>query len=555
MTKDFTCEYIIFQYILREGNTNTDTSLLNVSFLCRYVHGHGCEPRLNASSHNYQPTLLYQSDDGISWTLHKRFTQDSPYLFHNLFYLANPVLNVEDDYYYTLSRINSVSGVVLCRSKSIEGPFEWGPKLGQSLRHFDIHFVEGIIYVLYSMIGDTPERILLGTIDTTLGTDWNDWNFLPGPRILEPRYWFEHQNTIVSTSVEGLAKDRHRISDPRLLLDEDMGPDKLSGLLFYSVQGEREIATAKISIDLALYRNATSFRDHRNIHSKVLRSTSLEEADQNTTGTAESMQVTDLLVTGVGRTGTTSLCTLLRDLGIMVSHDNDFDCGPYPGLDGAVSWYDAFKSLNSGRRYKYVIHMVRDPLQTINSRVAKCELLNHLDWLNQRVGDYEEFSENETCSSFALKNWVRRNSFVERHASWRVRSESVLSDPVSLWELCMAAGFGQRCPELKTIDAHMKDMSTSLNSHFLGASFSKAQQVHEQHQLGIARQGMHSWESLSNAVGHEDYKYIQIAKIMAARYGYNVPNFTSYGFDCTFIEREGATKIYWDCFLDGTETE
>ncbi len=458
---------------------------------------------------------------------------------------------MNDGYYYALSRINCVSGVVLCRSKSIEGPFERGPKLGLSLRHFDIHFVEGIIYVLYSMIGDTPERILLGTIDTTLGTDWNDWKLLPGPRILEPQYWFEHQNTIVTTSEEGKAKDRHRISDPRLLLDEDMGPDRLSGLLFYSVQGEREIATAKISIDLALYRNATSYRDHRNIEPKVFRSTSLvsqqEEAEQHT----ESMQVTDLLVTGVGRIGTTGLCTLMRELGIMVSHDNDIDCGPYPGLDGAVSWYDAFKSLDSGRRYKYVIHMVRDPLKTINSRVAKCEAWNnHLAFMNETTGDYEELTDNDTCSSFALKNWVRRNSFVERHASWRVRTESILSDPLSLWELCMAAGFGQRCPELTNIDAHMKNISTTLNSHYQGATYSKAQQWHENR--NIIRQGIHSWESLTNAVGHENYKYIQIAKIMAARYGYNdVPTFTSFDFDCKFREGEGVTKLYWDCYIDG----
>ena len=401
------------------------------------------------------------------------------------------------------------------------------------------------------MIGDTPERILLGTIDTTGGTDWNGWKLLPGPRILEPRYWYEHQNAVVTTSKEKKAKDRHRISDPRLLLDEEMGPDRFLGLMFYSVQGEREIATARISIDLASYRNATSYRDHRNIQANVLTSTSLvtreDETEEYTMGSSsELMQVTDLLVTGVGRIGTTSLCTLLRELGIMVSHDNDVDCGPYPGLDGAVSWHDAFKPLKNGRRYKYVIHMVRDPLQTINSRIAKCELFpeSHLYYMKRMTRDYEEYTNSDTCSSVAIKNWVRRNSFVENHASWRVRTESVFSDPLSLWELCMAAGFGQRCPDLTTIKAHLKNNPTGLNSFYLGATPSKEQ---TRRNIQIVRHGqdLHSWESLTNAVGRENYKYIEIAKNMAIRYGYNVPESTSSGFDCKFTERE-----YWDCFVD-----
>lgn len=515
-----------------------------------YVHGHGCEPHLNATSNNYQPTLLYQSDDGASWRIHEHFTQDTPYLFHNLFYLTNPVLNVGDGFYYIMARINGEPGIVLCRSKSIEGPFDWGPRLGLSLRHFDIHFVDGIIYVLYSMIGDTPERILLGSIDTTISTNWNDWKLLPGPRVLEPQYWYEHQNTNVTTSKEGLAKeDRHRISDPRLLLDEDMGPEKISGLMFYSVQGEKEIATSRIVIDLALYRNATSFRDHTNIPPKVLRSTSLVTQE----AVANSTVLTDLLITGVGRIGTTSMCTLLRQLGIMVSHDNDVDCGPYPGRDGAVSWYDAFKPLR--RRYKYVIHMVRNPLQTISSRITKCTLFypSHLEFLKRTTSPYEKYTNDDTCSSFSIKHWVRRNSFVEQHASWRVHSESVLSDPLSLWELCMAAGFGTRCPALSTIKIQIKNMSTSLNSHHSGATLSKKMKMSNMIQH-TSKQGLQSWELLTNTVEHENYKYIQIAKSMAVRYGYIVPKFTPVGFDCKFTEREGEENDYWDCFLGGNTT-
>lgn len=401
------------------------------------------------------------------------------------------------------------------------------------------------------MIGDTPERILLGTIDTATSADWNDWRLLPGPRVLEPMYWYENQNKI-RTSEEKAANDRHRISGPRLLLDEDTGPAKISGLLFYCVQGERKIATTRLSIDLGLYHNATLNRDHGKILPEVLDSTSLATKEVKEYSKGASMEVTDLLVTGVGRIGTTTMCTLLRALNIMVSHDNDVDCGPYPGPDGAVSWLDAFKPFTSKRRYKYVIHMVRDPLQTINSRITKCVQLPIMFYQHLKLNTwhYEEFAHNETCSSFAIKNWVRRNSFVERHASWRVLTESVFSDPLTLWELCMAAGFAHRCPELSTIGTQLKNMSKSLNSQYPGAMLSKKQEQLNVQTARRKKRSLHSWESLANVIGQENYKYIQIAQSMAIDYGYKAQNnFTPIDFHCKFTGKGGKNMKYWDCFV------
>ncbi len=57
-------------------------------------------------------------------------------------------------------------------------------------------------------------------------------------------------------------------------------------------------------------------------------------------------------------------------MGINISHDNSQDCGPYPGSEGAVSWYDAF-DMGKNRSYDVVIQIVYDPIKVIYSRVAK----------------------------------------------------------------------------------------------------------------------------------------------------------------------------------------
>lgn len=299
-----------------------------------YLHGHGC-PKKPSKIKNFQPTLMYTSEDGLRWNHTQQ--NSGPYLFWNLFYTSTPVYNSQDGHFYIMSRINDEKGVVLHRSTSLFGPFEQGPQLGLGFRHFDMLLVEGMIFVFYSMIGDHPERLLLASIDTTITTNWTDWKLLhqdQGPRILKPEYWYEHGNEAIGSTKEGPATMRHEVRDPRFLPDLESNSKHISGLLFYTVQGEKGVAMARVTIDLSLYGKSVSYINHFNIRTDVLRSSSLAQQEQNET----AVNISQLLVTGVGRTGTTSVCTLMQKLDIHVSHDNNVDCGSYPGADGAVSW-------------------------------------------------------------------------------------------------------------------------------------------------------------------------------------------------------------------------
>ena len=437
--------------------------------LVMYTHGHQCK---NEGDKNIkQPTMLFVSRDGISWDLQNDEgpAQKLPYLLQHSFYLTVPVYSKRDGYYYAMAKTqeNSVGSACLYRSKSLMGPFEEGPILARGMRHVDLYLSSPdstMIYVFFTLIGDMPERIILGSIDVSSGSDnWMNWNLLPGPSLLQPEYWYEHGNVTAKSSSAGSARAQVReLRDPRFLPDTRIHADTnekkkrniLSGLLFYSVQGEQGIAMARLSVNLdSLHSTIIAYRNKTNIRPHVLKSTSLEvpvpvlklnsTANINGNVTTPHAKNTTVLITGVGRSGTTSLCTMFQSLHMQVSHDNDIDCEPCPGDDGAVSWYDAFKI--SDRRYTNVLHIVRDPLKTIASRALRCPNI----FLKKITAFYEDTTDLQgseiICYKFALKHWVRRNSFVERHASWREQVEHLNSGPLPTWNLCMAGHFGSRC--------------------------------------------------------------------------------------------------------------
>ena len=465
----------------------------------------------------------------------------SPLVFRDLFYMSVPVFH-HDGYYYCIAKTqeDSVGSAVLCRGTSCLGPWEQGKVLGKGLRHADIHIRDNCIYVFFTMIGDSPERILLGDIEMSDTLDWTDWKLLPGPILLEPEYFYEHGNAQPKPSEAMAGKGVLReLRDPHFLSDQDSPLDSLNGLLFHTVQGEQGIAVARISVNTSQFQNAVRFRNKAAIDARVLEYTSLVKQQRQTNATR-------LLITGTGRSGTTFLCTYFQLVGIDISHDNSQDCGPYPGSEGAVSWYDAF-DMGMNRTYDVVIQIVRDPLKVIYSRVAKITLhgiRRHTNFWKEQFGTYEEwnFTDVDQFTSinennvhiFSLMHWVRRNSFVQKHAAWRMRIEdiSTSSGPLHLWSLCMAGQFGPKCPNLMRTKEVFSTIDPSINTRY-----------HK-----VAKADTISWENLAKLVYPLGQDYILIAQKMAVEYGYEVENFDpdSVHYDCWFLKRPNQN---WDCWL------
>lgn len=539
--------------------------------LYMYVNGNTCEtfkwgsPERGPNSMS-QPVVLFVSRDGIEWRLRRpdqpleghAINGSSPFQLHHHFYLSLPVKH-SDGFHYALAKTQTSGpgSARLCRAPSLSGPFEEGPILAQAVRHADTLIRGSQLYVFYTLIMDTPERIFMATVHLDDLVDWKRWKLLPGPTLLTPEFAYEHGNAelVPSNHGPGKCKPNRQVRDPRFLPDVDSEDDsgRLSGLLFYAVRGEGGIAHARLSVDLDKYQRVVANRLPGNIDQRIVTASSFEKASDVASG--------KVLVTGTGRSGTTFLCQAFQAINIKISHDNDVDCGPYPGPDGAVSWYDAFRNQGEKFRYTHILLVVRHPLDTIESRkVAASHRTPNYGFYFWKIGKWADLSDlqlesgNEATAeeierrlyAFSLKFYIRWNSFAERHASWIERTEDIQGDSLPLWRLCMAGHFGERCPDLETIRTRLEKVPSHLNSGFSDVTLSERQKKFGRISTREVRRKL-SWEKLEDMVGPDDRRYVLIAKQMAVAYGYESQDaHPTTRYHCDFVN--GTT--HWDCFLD-----
>jgi len=177
-------------------------------------------------------------------------------VFRDLFYMSVPVFY--DGHYFSIAKRGG--STVLCRGASLLGPWEQGQVLNEGTRHVrhgDIHIRGNHLYVFFTVIGDSPERIVLGDIYMSQALDWKDWKLHLGPILFEPEYYHEHGSAELKMSEMGPAKGILRqLRDPHFLSDKESPKDYLNGLLFYTAQGEQGTAIARLSLCTSKYQNA-----------------------------------------------------------------------------------------------------------------------------------------------------------------------------------------------------------------------------------------------------------------------------------------------------------
>ncbi len=129
---------------------------------------------------------------------------------------------------------------VFYRSRDGLGGFEEGPTLFTAdMRHSAVKVEDGKLRVLHTVVGESPERILLSEIE--LGRDWMTWSATDPLVVLEPELDWEGADLARVPSVRGAAMEPVRqLRDPALFEDEGRS------YLLYSVAGESGIAIAEV---------------------------------------------------------------------------------------------------------------------------------------------------------------------------------------------------------------------------------------------------------------------------------------------------------------------
>ncbi len=184
-----------------------------------YISG----PKSDPDSYK-QVTLVAISKDGLGFE-----AQAEP--------LGNSYFRVFQwaDQYYALGMPG-----VFYRSADGLSNFVEGPTLFSSdMRHSAVAVRDGKLSVLYTVVGDNPERILFSEIE--LGRDWMTWSATEPVVALEPELDWEGANRAHEPSVRGFVMEPVRqLRDPALFAAGD------HSYLLYSVAGESGIAIAEI---------------------------------------------------------------------------------------------------------------------------------------------------------------------------------------------------------------------------------------------------------------------------------------------------------------------
>ena len=132
---------------------------------------------------------------------------------------------------------------ILYRSRDGLGDFETGPTLFNSnMRHAALLKRGNRLFVFYSRVGDTPERIVLSEIP--LVGDWHQWRASEAVPVIAPLHEYEGAGCPLRASVRGLSIDPvNELRDPAIFEEDG------ALYLLYSVAGERGIAIARLELD------------------------------------------------------------------------------------------------------------------------------------------------------------------------------------------------------------------------------------------------------------------------------------------------------------------
>tara|TARA_B100001094_G_scaffold19577_1_gene16699 strand:- start:2046 stop:2924 length:879 start_codon:yes stop_codon:yes gene_type:complete len=119
--------------------------------------------------------------------------------------------------------------------------FEEGPRLfTANMRHSAVIVRDDHLFVFWTRVGDTPESIMLSTID--LRKDWMDWTESEEVILLKPEFEWEGASAPNEPSVRSTAYGQvNQLRDPALYSEDGIV------YLLYAVAGESGIAIARVN--------------------------------------------------------------------------------------------------------------------------------------------------------------------------------------------------------------------------------------------------------------------------------------------------------------------
>ena len=216
---------------------------LKLSQCIGFVTGHIASPDVLIDASN-QRFVMYFHGPAVAAGTQKTFGATSPDGIN--FTPLSPILGNaysrafkgDDGYIYALfGRDNQYV------ARSWDGLTNWtrGPVvLPGTARHVAVQKKGSTLRVFYSVVGDAPEHIRVGTIDLT--QPWTSWLVKNDHALLKPATLYEGVTYSIAASVSGIATNVHQLRDPAIY--EEGGRT----WLVYSVAGESGLGLAELNV-------------------------------------------------------------------------------------------------------------------------------------------------------------------------------------------------------------------------------------------------------------------------------------------------------------------
>lgn len=131
---------------------------------------------------------------------------------------------------------------IFYRSRDGMPPLEEGPTLFEpDMRHAAVHLHGSTLFVFWSRAGDTPEHILVSTVDVS--GDWSGWRNSAERSLLKPERSWEGADLPLEPSVRDAVNVRvNQLRDPAIYAEDDRV------YLLYAIAGEAGIGLARLDI-------------------------------------------------------------------------------------------------------------------------------------------------------------------------------------------------------------------------------------------------------------------------------------------------------------------
>lgn len=140
--------------------------------------------------------------------------------------------------HYGIAKADNDGWGLLLRSPDGLQPFETRERFLPNMRHGAVYRLGDMLLIIYSRVGDAPERLLATTVD--MRGDWRDWQPAEPTELLAPEMPWEGAEHPVDPSRFGSATGVRQLRDPYIFADNDQL------YLYYSIAGEEGIAGAQL---------------------------------------------------------------------------------------------------------------------------------------------------------------------------------------------------------------------------------------------------------------------------------------------------------------------